>query len=189
MKTMLLVLVTLFASCAALTAQEQKQSDSKPVEADDQQAQKSNAKSSPTPELRDNITTTSDNPSLLKDSGPANIEDATRRAAHDLATSGQSASQAKKSAPAKDVKAGEKDSPGTASAVGEFHEAPEGTSRGSANPIVQKGSSPGKRIHGDIYGAGSRVGRGGSESMGATSRSGKTSVYVQSDEVSTTQPQ
>jgi hypothetical protein len=189
MKTMLLVLVTVFASCAALIAQEQTQSDSRPVKAGDQQAQKSSAKSSSTPELRDAITTTSDNPSLLEDAGPANIEDATRRAAHDLATSGQSASLAKKNAPAKDAKAGEKASPGAPSAVGEFHEAPEGTSRGSANSKVQEGRSPGKRIHGDIYGAGSRIGRAGSGSVGATSRSGKTSVYVQSDQVSTTQPQ
>jgi hypothetical protein len=191
MKTMLLILLALFASCAALDAQEQNPSDSKPAKAGDQQAQKSTAKSSPAPELQDAITTTpSAKPSLLKDAGPASIEDAARKAAHDLATSGQSASQAKKDDPAKDGRAGhEGDSAATTSEVGEFHDEPAGTSRSSANPVVQKDGSPGKRIHGEVYGAGSRAGHAGSEAVGATSKSGKTSVYVQSDQVSTTQPQ
>ena len=190
MKTMLLILVALVASCA-LNAQEQKQSDSKPAKGGDQQAQKSTAKSSPAPELQDAVTTTqSAKPPLLKDAGPASIEDAARRAAHELATSDQIASQAAKGDPAKDVKAGEKaESATTTPEVGEFHDAPGGTSRSSADPVVQKDSSPGKRIHGEVYGAGGRAGRAGSEAVGATSKRGKTSVYVQSDQVSTTQSQ
>jgi hypothetical protein len=192
MKTMLLVLLALVASCAGLTAQEQKQSDSRPPEAADQQAQKSTAKPSPTPELQDAIKSSpadSQSPSLLKGADPASIEDAARKAAHDLVASGQSSSQAKKNDPAKDVKAGQKgDAGATTSGVGEFHDAPDGTSSSSANPVVHKDSSPGKRIHGEVYGAGSSAGRAGSEAVGATSKSGKTSVYVQSDQVSTTQP-
>ena len=190
MKTMLLILLALFASCAGLTAQEQKQVDSKPAKASDPQAQQSTTKSSPRPELQDAITTAPAKPALLEDAGPARVEDAARKAAHDLATSSQGASQAKNGDPAKDVKADAKgDSTAAVSGIGEFHEAPAETSRTSANPVVQKDSSPGKRIHGEVYGAGSQTGRAGSEAVGATSKGGKTSVYVQSDQVSTTQPQ
>jgi len=188
MKTMLLILLALFASCAGLTAQEQNRGDSKPAKASDQQDQTSAAKSSPRPELQDTITTAPAKPSLLQSARPGSIEDAARRAAHELAASGPS--QAKKGDRAKDVRAGEKDDPAaTTSEIGEFHEAPAGISGSSANPIVQKDGSPGKRIHGEVYGADGRAGRAGSEAVGATSKGGKTSVYVQSDQVSTKQPQ
>jgi len=189
MKTMLLILLALFTSCAGLTAQEQKQADSKPAKAGGQQAQQSTTKSSPRPELQDAITTAPAKPALLEDAGPASLEDATRKAAHDLAASGQNASQAKKDEPADDVKTAEKGNAAAApSEVGEFHAAPAGASRTSASPVLQKDGSPGKRLHGEVYGASGRAGRAGSEAVGATSKGGKTSVYVQSDQVSTTQP-
>ncbi len=194
MKTMLLILLALFASCAVLDAQETKQGDSTPAKASDHQAQKpaqkSAAKASPTPELQDAIATTpaaSGSPSLLKDAGPSSIEDATRKAAHDLATAGQSGSKAETGGPAKDSQGARKDAPASApSEIGEFQPVAAGTSRTSANPVVQKDTSPGKRVHGEIYGAGSSLGRAGNESVGATSKGGKTSVYVESDQAAST---
>jgi hypothetical protein len=196
MKTMLLVLMALFASCAIINAQGAGQNGSGSTKAGDQHEQaagkKTAAKSGQTPELQEAITTgpsAQARPSLIKDAGPTGVEDAARKAAHDLAAASQDKSQAKAGSPAKDAQAAAKDEPAAApSGIGEFHEMPAGTSRSSANPVVQKESSPGSRIHGDLYGAGGPAGRAGSESVGATSKSGKTSVYVQSDQTSSTVP-
>jgi len=194
MKTMLLILIALFASCAALAAQDGKQGDSGRAKTGDEhrqlQGQKAAGKSSPGPELQDAIpaspAASSSGPSLLKDAGPANVEDAARKAAHDLAA-GQNGSSAKSGDPGKNTQAAKKAASDSSapSEIGEFHPVPEGTSRTSANPAVQKDSS-GKRIHGELYGAGGPAGRAAGESVGATSKGGKTSVYVQSDQAAST---
>ncbi len=197
MKTTLLILMALFASCAVLTAQDAKPSDSGSTKASDQHGRqpspKAAAKSSQMPQLQDAtppVPVESASPSLLKDAGPKSIEDAARKAAHDLATAGASTPQAKGGDPAKTAQAAQadkKDDGASApSGVGEFHTVPDGTSRSSANPMLQKDGSPANRIHGQIYGGGGPAGRAGSESVGATSKSGKTSVYVQSDQASST---
>jgi hypothetical protein len=193
MKTMLLILVALFASCAVLTAQDARQGDSSPAKSSDQhgqqQAQKPAEKPASTPKFEDatpasstaSASSRSGSPSLLKDTGPASVEDAARKAAHDLAAAGQSGSSAKGADPTKDASGSS-----TPSEIGEFHAVPEGTSRSSANPVVQKDKSLGKRIHGELYGAGGPDGRAGGGSTSVTSKSGKTSVYVQSDQATST---
>lgn len=189
MKTMLLILIALFASCAVLTAQDAKQSDSHTAKAGDrhsQQGQKTADKPALTPQLQDETpagpAAPSSGPSLLKGTGRSSVEDAARKAAHDLAAAGQNGSPTKSGDVAKDAAKPPTDASNSSvpSEIGEFHAVPEGTSRTSADPKVQKEDSPGKRIHGELYGAGGRAGRAGSESVRATSKSGKTSVYVQS---------
>ncbi|HUI41784.1 MAG TPA: hypothetical protein VL523_07435 [Terriglobia bacterium] len=69
-------------------------------------------------------------------------------------------------------------------AVGEFQPAPEGES-GEGKPATGAGSHghpPQSRVHGKVYGAGGGVGRQTGEAVGATSKSGNTSVYVQTDQ-------
>lgn len=187
MKTMLLILIAMFASCPTLSAQDARQGDSGPAKAGDQHGQqrgkKAAEKSSPRPELQDatptSPTAAASGPSLLKDTGPASVEDAARRAAHDLAA-GQGGATSKPNDPTKDASGSSRPSE-----IGEFHAVSEGTSRSSANPVVRKDRS-GKQIHGELYGAGGPAGRAGSESVGATSKSGKTSIYVQSDQATST---
>ncbi|HEV2426173.1 MAG TPA: hypothetical protein VGZ29_15195 [Terriglobia bacterium] len=192
MKAMLLILMALFASCAVLTAQDARQADSSQAKTGEQRSQparnqKTAAKTALAPQLQDatapGTPVTSRGPLLLKGAGPANVEDAARRAAHDLAA-GQKEPSTKSGGMTKDAPKIGKDSSSSSapSGIGEFQAVPGGTSRTSAGPVVQKSSSAAKRIHGEIYGAGGTAGRAGSESVGATSRSGKTSVYVQSDQ-------
>lgn len=197
MKTILLILIALLASCVVLTAQDAKQADSDPAKAGDrhgQRGQKTAERPASVPQLRDAIpaspSVSSSSPSLLK-SGPSSVEDAAHKAAHNLAVAGRSESPTKSDDVTKETQAAQKDvsSSSTPSEIGEFHAVSAGTSRTSANPVNQRDASPGKRIHGELYGAGGRRGRAGSESAGVTSRSGKTSVYVQSDQAaSTAQP-
>jgi hypothetical protein len=69
--------------------------------------------------------------------------------------------------------------------VMEFQPVPSGTGPASSSGVIQAGSqskSPLKRVHGDLYGATGAAGQAASGSVGATSKSGKTSVYIQSDE-------
>jgi len=190
MKTMLLILIALLASGAVLTAQDARQGDSGQPKADDQQAQKAGDNSSSRPELQDaapaSPARSSSGASLLQGAGPANVEDAARKVAHDLAT-GPSGSGPKAGGAAKHARVPTKDASGssTPSGIGEFHAVSDDTGRSSANPVVHKDGS-GKRIHGELYGAGGPAARAGTESVGATSKGGKTSVYVQSDQAAST---
>ena len=196
MKTMLLILMALFASCAVLSAQDARQGDAGSASASEQQGQqpgrKAAQKAASMPELEDAIpaasqpATPSARPPLLKDAGPAGVEDAARKAAHHLASTGHDGPEAKPGDQARSGNAPSKhDSASTPSEVGEFHTLPASSDR-PAKPTVQKDESPAKRIHGDIYGAGSGLGHASSESVGATSKSGKTSVYVGGDQAAST---
>jgi hypothetical protein len=68
-------------------------------------------------------------------------------------------------------------------AIGEFQVAPSGTDSSSASiQTGTHGKAPRERVHGEVYGAGGGVGRDAGGAVGASSKSGKTSVYVQSDQ-------
>jgi hypothetical protein len=70
-------------------------------------------------------------------------------------------------------------------AVLEFQPAASGSEAASNPRVVDDGApgkSPLKRVHGDLYGATGGAGRAEGGSVGATSKSGKTSIYIQSDD-------
>jgi hypothetical protein len=68
-------------------------------------------------------------------------------------------------------------------AVMEFQPAPAGSgTASSAGVVLDEAQRKSPRVHGDLYGVTGADGHGAGGSVGATSRSGKTSVYVQSDE-------
>jgi hypothetical protein len=189
MKTVLLVLLALFATCGILTAQDGQSRDLESTPA----SKKSDQKPVPKPELQDatpvanTAGSAAARPSLLKEAGPGLVDDATRKAAHDLAKAPAGGSEARTGDQAKNTGAAKKDDSGAApSEVGEFQPVTAGAHQGSAAPVMQKDQSPLKRIHGDVYGAGGGTGRAGSESVGGTSKSGKTSVYVESDQAAST---
>jgi len=116
-------------------------------------------------------------PLSLKGAGPLSPEEAARLAARDLAQAkDKSAAKSKESAPP-DQTGGSADS----GAVVEFQPAAS-RSRTAPGAVVDPKRSRVARVHGDVYGAGGSAGHATSESVGTTSRSGKTSVYVQSDQ-------
>jgi hypothetical protein len=70
-------------------------------------------------------------------------------------------------------------------AVLEFQPAASGSGTASNPRVVSddaQSKSPLKRVHGDLYGATGGAGHAAGGSVGATSKSGKTSIYVQSDD-------
>jgi hypothetical protein len=70
-------------------------------------------------------------------------------------------------------------------AVLEFQPAASGSGTASNPRVVSDDAgskSPLKRVHGDLYGATGGTGHAAGGSVGATSKSGKTSIYIQSDE-------
>lgn len=76
-------------------------------------------------------------------------------------------------------------------AVMEFHAAGNGSAGSLSAPAAlhdKATKSALKRVHGDLYGGKSGAGRADGGSVGATSRSGKTSVYVGSDQARSTTP-
>lgn len=141
-------------------------------------------------------------PLVLKNAGAMSTEDVARGAAADLAN--QNANQASKQgadpalaqsqaampsnskakAPAQDLAL----NPGSSSdAVLEFQPASSGSGLASKSDSVVipngvQGKSPLNRVHGDLYGAAGAAGHAAGGSVGAASKSGKTSIYVQSDE-------
>jgi hypothetical protein len=130
----------------------------------------------------------------LKDVGPLNPEEAARATARNLVKqknseetgqAGQKKDQGKVQTPGKSK-------PVSDAAVLEFHSAGEGSGNSSTAAVAgpaRQGKSPAKRVHGDLYGAKSGIGNAEGGSVGATSKSGKTSVYVESDQVRSTVPQ
>jgi hypothetical protein len=68
-------------------------------------------------------------------------------------------------------------------AVMEFQPAPLGSGTApSAGVVLDGAKSKSARVHGDLYGVAGDAGHAAGGSVGATSKSGKTSVYVQSDQ-------
>jgi len=123
----------------------------------------------------------------LKAAGPLNPEEAARATAKSLAR--------QKGSPSGSESKGSKEKPDQRKAVGadgdlandavvEFRPATNGSERSSgAAAVVQKqGRSPLKQVHGELYGAKSGVGHADGGSVGATSKSGKTSVHVGSSQ-------
>ncbi len=82
--------------------------------------------------------------------------------------------------------------PAAESEITEFHPAAPEEKNPGEEPAKTKTSkkSTGKKIHGTAYGLGGGPGAptGGGGSVGATSKSGKTSVYVESEKTKTTNP-
>jgi len=150
----------------------------------------SNPKSSDAahPELQDVKPKPSEaNKLTLKDAGPLSPEEAARRTAKGLSDRKNNASNKEirtKAAPVAGDAPGQS-KPAADDAVMEFQPAGSGsgTSSRSATAVQDKeAKSPLKRVHGDLYGAKAGIGHAGGGSVGATSKSGKTSVYVESDQ-------
>jgi hypothetical protein len=139
-------------------------------------------------------------PLVLKNTGALSTEDAARSVALQLAKQGASERDGR-SADSSSAKAqggtrtGSKattqpqdltpEPAASSDAVMEFQPASSGSGAASSAGVTQDGTphkSPPQRVHGDLYGTTSAVGHAAGGSVGATSKSRKTSVYVQSDE-------
>jgi hypothetical protein len=138
-------------------------------------------------------------PLVLKNTGALSTEDAARSVALKLAkqdadeTDGRSADPSSPKAQG-GTRTGSKAStqpqdltpePAASDAVMEFQPASSGSGAASISGVTQDGTprkSPQQRVHGDLYGVAGADGHAAGGSVGATSKSGKTSVYVQSDE-------
>lgn len=136
-------------------------------------------------------------PLVLKDTSPVSTEDVVRGVAKELAKQDASATNPQTAGPSstKTQSGTSKASaqaqspipePAEASdAVKEFQPAASGSGKASDTMVVEDGAqskSPLKRVHGDLYGVAGADGHAAGGSVGGTSKSGKTSVYVQSDE-------
>ena len=138
-------------------------------------------------------------PLVLKDSGPVSTEEVARRVAKELAkqdaaetkgpTAGPSPTKAYGTARSSGVSAqaqSPNQEPARASdAVVEFQPAPSGSGAASSGTVIEdpaQSKSPLKRVHGDLYGVAGADSHAAGGSVGASSRSGKTSVYIQSDQ-------
>lgn len=190
MKTIVLTLMTLFAVPVFLTAQGAAAAshDSDPVSTSDQKPEVQDA----TPPANSSAGSPA-SPLVLKDAGPASTEDLARRAAHNLAkgSDGQNGVSKGKSSDEAQKGTATNSTPSLGppvSEVGEFHPAPGGSGRSLNAPLV-KDPSPLKRVHGDVYGGAGRSGHAAGGDVGATSKSGKTSVYVESDQERSKAPQ
>ena len=169
MKKLLLTLAAVWVGCNLVRGQ-----NPAPQQAD---AQKARSQSSQPPAAK---TVT---PLHLEEVGPVSTEDAARRAAQELAKR-QSAQG--KSAPGSQAKDGAKPVPDDA--VMEFQPAPAGATVEAAPP-KDGHASPLHRVHGELYGRAGSGGHATGESVGATSKSGKTSVYVEVGQTQATSPQ
>jgi hypothetical protein len=126
----------------------------------------------------------------LKDLGPLSPEEAARITARSLARQKDSDRDPQAAEKKEQSKNQATDSGKPDDAVAEFQPAGSGSGTGSSATVVQdkQNKSPLKRVHGDLYGAKNGVGRADGGSVGGTSKSGKTSIYVQSDQAHTTAP-
>jgi hypothetical protein len=181
MKKLLLALALAWVGCHHVQAQ-----NPAPQPAD---AQKARSQSSQPPAAKTVI------PLQLEEVGPVRTEDAARRAAQELLkpqnpqSNDAAGNQPKKEAgvPARDF-APEATKPVPDDAVMEFQPAPAG-STAKAVPAKDGRASPLNRVHGDLYGRAGAGGHATGESVGATSKSGKTSVYVEVGQTQATSPQ
>lgn len=137
-------------------------------------------------------------PLVFKNTGPVSTEDVVRGVAKELAkqeageadglTANPSSTKAQSgtASTAKGAAQNPGQGPAAASdAVMEFQPASSGTGAASSATVIEDGAqskSPLKRVHGDLYGVAGGAGHAAGGSVGATSKSGKTSVYIQSDE-------
>jgi hypothetical protein len=136
-------------------------------------------------------------PLVLKDTGRVSTEDVVRGVARKLAkqdageANGQTAGPSSKKAQGGTGSTSKVSRPaesnqepaGASDAVMEFQPAPLGSGTASSAGVVLDGApSKPTRVHGDFYGVAGGDGHAAGGSVGATSKSGKTSVYVQSDE-------
>jgi hypothetical protein len=147
------------------------------------------------PELQDVKPEPSDaNKLTLKDAGPLSPEEAARRTAKGLANQknhGSNKETGKKADPLAGGPSGES-KPAPEDAVVEFQPAVggSGTSSSPASAIQDKQTkSTSRRVHGDLYGAKGGTGHADGGSVGATSKGGKTSIYVESDQARGAAPQ
>ena len=175
MRSMVLALTAIILGCGLVQAQStppaRQDSRSKPSDAAKPELQ--NVR----PEAPSDASTLT-----LKDAGHLSPEESARMVAKSL---GEKKDQSKRQA------AGQSEA-ATDQAVVEFHPAADGSRNGSGAAAKIQDKQPKsalKWVHGDLYGAKSGTGHAGGGSIGATSRSGKTSVYVQSDQARSTAPQ
>ena len=122
----------------------------------------------------------------LKAAGPLSPEEAARATAKSLARqkdgpSGSESEDSKDRPVQRDAVDAHRDV--TNDAVVEFRPAASGAEKSSSEAVVQKeGKSRLKKVHGELYGAKSGVGHADGGSVGATTKGGKTSVYVESSQ-------
>ena len=125
---------------------------------------------------------------------PSGPEEAAHKAAEDLArkiasgTASQTNTKPGDRAPNVDQKGLESKSSASsgqapADAIGEFQPAPaEADPTGPSPRLSRHHKAALSRVHGEVYGSGGGAGREAGGAVGATSKSGKTSVYVESDQ-------
>lgn len=127
----------------------------------------------------------------LKSVGPSSPEEAARITAKSLANQKDSGNSNPPGEKKNQSKAQAVDQNKADEAVMEFHAAGYGSAGSLSAPAAlhdKATKSALKRVHGDLYGGKSGAGRADGGSVGATSRSGKTSVYVGSDQARSTTP-
>jgi hypothetical protein len=125
---------------------------------------------------------------ILKDLGPLSPEEAAQMTAKSLAKqkdSDKSLGAVEKKDQGKSQAADQRKPD---DAVVEFQPAGNGSGASSSVTAIHDKQSKSQRVHGDLYGAKSGMGHADGGSVGATSKSGKTSIYVQSDQARTTAP-
>ncbi len=126
------------------------------------------------------------------DAATVNTDAAVHRVAEQMAGKASDKDQKKSepSASAKNVKSAQPDVKTAAPAdpaVTEFQPRGPGEA-GASDPVMTSAKQSKKRVHGDVHGSagGNRMGaNGGGGSVGATSKSGSTSVYIGADHVGT----
>ena len=127
----------------------------------------------------------------LESVGPSSPEEAARITAKTLAKQKDSGNSNRAVEKKNQSKAQAVDQNKADEAVMEFRAAGNGSAGSLSAPAAlhdKAAKSALKRVHGDLYGGKSGAGRADGGSVGATSRSGKTSVYVGSDQTRSTTP-
>jgi hypothetical protein len=131
------------------------------------------------------------NPLTLKSVGPSSPEETARITAKSLADQ-KSKENSGHAVENKDQSRSQSTGQNKADdAVMEFHAAGSGSGNSGTAPAVihdQGNKSALKHVHGDLYGAKSGIGHADGGSAGATSKSGKTAIYVESDQTRSTVP-
>lgn len=127
----------------------------------------------------------------LKSVGPSSPEEAARKTAKSLASQKDSGNSNRAVEKKDQSKAQAGDQNKADEAVMEFHTAGNGSAGSLSAPAAlhdKETKSALKRVHGELYDGQSAAGHADGGSVGATSRSGKTSVYVGSDQTRSTAP-
>ena len=130
------------------------------------------------------------NPLTLKSVGPSSPEETARLTAKSLADQ-KGKEDSGRAAEKKDQGNGQAaDQNKTDDAVVEFRASGHGSGDSAAPTVIHDPASKSalKRVHGDLYGNKSDIGHADGGSAGATSKSGKTSIYVESDQMRSTVP-